>query len=98
MAMLDGQHKVGVLSVQFHRAGCCVDRHAAPLLQPGVGAAGSPAAQLLLLSGGADHAVCLWDVMRSACLQRLPCHAAPVTAIRAVGQVIVTIAGVRSEA
>eukprot|EP00892_Ulva_mutabilis_P007070 jgi/Ulvmu1/4735/UM020_0019.1 len=91
--MLEGQHKVGVVSLQFHRIGRTVDPHARGTAAPPPDfTAGAGAAQLLLLSGGADHTVCLWDVMRSACLQRLTCHAGPVTCVRAVGSIVVTVA------
>lgn len=94
VAILEGQHKVGVLSVQFHRVGRRVDRRATTK-QPLDSKTDGGGPQLLLLSGGADYAVCLWDVMRSACLQRLVSHAAPVTSVRALGEVVVTVAGVR---
>lgn len=92
--MLQGQHKVGVLSLQFCQVGGVVDRHAHPLIAHGA-KEGAPKQQLLLISGGADHSVCLWDVMSSSCLHRLTCHAAPVTCVRTMGDVIVTVAGMQ---
>lgn len=97
LAVLERRHKVGILCVQFHRAGCHVDRNDTPVLQPNMHTPDASKPQLLLLSGGADHVVCLWDVMRSACLQQLPCHAAPVTSIQAAGETVVTIAGVERD-
>lgn len=50
--------------------------------------------RLLLISGGADHAVMLWDAKAGTCLQKLASHAAPVTAILASGCCAISLAGV----
>ena len=49
--------------------------------------------RLLLVSGGADHAVMLWDVAEGACLQRLASHTSPVTALLVSGCLVISLAG-----
>jgi WD40 repeat protein len=97
-----------MITLTGHRAGClCVKLHTlkgntldstlcVPYGAKKAGAAQSVApVRLLLISGGADHAVLLWDVRAGSCLQKLVSHSEPVTAILVSGCSVLSLAGAR---
>lgn len=92
-------HHVGVVCVRLHAlTGTTLDPHLCVPhgLRSEGGTAQAVPSRLLLITGGADHAIMLWDVRAATCLQRLASHTAPVTALLVSGWILVSLAGVTS--
>lgn len=89
-------HRAGVMCIKLHPLkGSTLYPNLCPPYGARCNVGTQATVRLLLISGGADHAILLWDVRAGICLQKLASHAAPVTALIVSGCSVVSLAGVR---